>query len=136
MKIHLDPDERPLLTSRLGLAPSASNAQITAAVAERLTSVSASAARPAAPAAHTSDPDAYATIAAAVRAGKFSAGRAAHWMERWSRDPAGTRRTIARLAAGVVPPDLGAGAGGDDGYPASWLRLGPAAPTGSRVHGE
>jgi hypothetical protein len=106
------------------------------AAAERLTGVSAYEARPAAPAAHTSDPDACATIAAAVRAAKFSADRAAHWMERWSRDPEGTRCTIARLAAGVVPPDLPARAGGDDGSPASWLRLGPAAPTGSRVHGE
>jgi hypothetical protein len=52
-------------------------------------------------------------IANAVRAGKITARSAADWKRRWDRDPGGTERTLAGLAAvpGLnddSPPDAGA----------------------------
>lgn len=97
MRLQLEPSERPLLTSRLGLASTATDTEIAAAVAARPTGSGA------APAGRSADPDAEAVIAAAVRDGKFAAGaRADHYRERMARDPIGTRRLIARMQPNVV----------------------------------
>src|SRR5829696_5813274 len=126
MDLTLAPGERPLLTNALGLTAGASDAEIVAAVTERLTGPAP------APAAtgtlNTVERDA--TIAAAVRDGRFSAERAAHWTDRWDRDPEGTKRTIAKLQPGVALPEVG----GDGSYPVEWLR--PPRPVGeTRIHG-
>ena len=126
MRLTLDPGDREILTDKLGLAASASDADLSRAVTDRLTG---SAPAPAATGTlNTYERDA--TIAAAVRDGKFSAERARQYVEKWDRDPEGTKRTIARLQPGVALPEIAAG--GE--YPPEWLR--PARPVGeSRVHG-
>src|SRR3954470_11040595 len=125
MKLQIDATERSVLTAELGLAANASDSEIAVAVAKRLTGVSsfesgqrrAAPPAPAASAGYSMDPDAEATIATAIRDGKFAGERADHYRQRWARDPDGTRRTIARLAPGAVLPPLPA-AGADDAYPA------------------
>jgi hypothetical protein len=132
------PGERTVLASSLGLAASASEEEIGAAVARRLTdTVPASTTAPAPNPASTTDPDAEAVIAQAVRDGKFAAERADHYRERWTRDPVGTRRVIARLRPGVVQPTTLAAATrpNADAYPSEWLRSAPGLSDGARIHG-
>jgi hypothetical protein len=125
MDLTLAPGERPVLTRTLGLAATASNAEIVAAVTERLTTTQAATGGTL----NTVERDA--TITAAVRDGKFSADRAALYASKWDRDPEGTKRTIAKLQSGVALPEVAAG---PDGYPVEWLR--PPRPVGeSRIHG-
>jgi hypothetical protein len=131
MRLQLEGNDRALLEDPLGLRVGASDADIAAAVTARLMGSATSAGRarlgepapstaPARPAAST-DPDCEATIAAAVRDGKFSAERAQHYRDLWARNPQATRRSIARLHPGVVRPTVAST--GDDAYPAEWLRL-------------
>jgi hypothetical protein len=96
MKLILEADERPILLSRLGLPAKATNDQITAAVAERLTS---GAPTPAAPQAAAIDHD---LITAAVRDGRIPAYRADHYAARFAQDPEGTRALLARLTPGTA----------------------------------
>jgi hypothetical protein len=43
-------------------------------------------------------------IDAAVVEGKFTAERAPFWRRQWDKDPAGTEKAIASMAAGLVEP--------------------------------
>src|SRR4051794_13400195 len=107
MRLQFEGNERALAATNLGLAANVSNADLAAAIRDRLTGSAASAPAPsrgpAGPAAPP-DPACEAVIAAAVREGKFSASRAAHYRAQWASNPEATRRTIARLRPGVVSP--------------------------------
>lgn len=64
-------------------------------------------------------------INAAIAAGKFPESRRAHYERLYDRDPAGTERHIAKLAAALAPGGAPATAtpapSGPDGYDESWL---------------
>jgi hypothetical protein len=94
MKLTLDAEERAILRASLGVADDASDTEIASVIRERLTA-------PAATAGTLNVVERDATIAAAVRDGKFSADRAQHWTAKWDRDPVATRREIGRLQPGA-----------------------------------
>jgi hypothetical protein len=123
MQITLGRDERPILLTALGLPAKATNEQITAAVAHRLTA-GAPPPPPAAPqpAVASRAADGHDLIAAAVADGRIPASRAEHYAQRYAQDPAGTAATIAKLTA--VPKhllDAAASAQADSSYPKEWL---------------
>lgn len=46
------------------------------------------------------------TVAAAVKAGKFTAKRAGYWRDQWDKNPAGTERAISLMAGGLTDPPV------------------------------
>lgn len=130
MKLTLDKDERPILLTKLGLSAKATNAEITAAVTERLTGGTASPPPP--QPIGSRQADGHDLIAAAVRDERIPASRADHYAQRFAQDPEGTAKVLAKLQPGsahyaneTVPAAATA-----ESYPAHWL---PEAHRGERV---
>lgn len=120
MKLSFKPGERATLVAQLGLNESATDEEISAAVAERLTGTPSPAPTPSptpAPLASATGRDG--VIGAAVADGRIPPSRADHWRSRWDRDPDGTRKLVAKLHA--VPDSLSAEESLPEGYPPEWL---------------
>jgi hypothetical protein len=73
-------------------------------------------------------------IAAAIVDDKIPASRANHYRHRWSRDPVGTAKLIARMVSVTGLNVMAEEDAADSRYPADWLQHADRARNRSRVH--